>query len=41
MVIFRIILIAAFVFVGGAKLAQAKPLKEQFKEFGLSGFFLT
>jgi uncharacterized membrane protein len=41
MFIFRIILTAAFVLVGGAKLIQAKPLKEQFNEFGLPGFFLT
>ncbi len=40
MVIFRIILTIAFVFVGGAKLVQAKPLKDQFSEFGLPGFFL-
>jgi uncharacterized membrane protein YphA (DoxX/SURF4 family) len=41
MLVFRIILTAAFVVLGGTKLVQAKPLKDQFKEFGLPGFFLT
>jgi len=41
MFIFRIILSVAFAIAGGAKLIQAKPLKDQFKEFGLPGFFLT
>jgi hypothetical protein len=39
MLIFRIILAAAFVFVGGTKLVQAKPVKVQFKEFGLPSYF--
>ena len=38
MIIFKIILAAAFVFAGGAKVFRAKPLVEQFKEFGLPNF---
>ncbi|NOQ71494.1 MAG: DoxX family membrane protein [Crocinitomix sp.] len=35
MLVFKIIMAVAFVFVGGAKLLRAKPLKDQFEEFGL------
>jgi uncharacterized membrane protein len=37
MLVFKIILTSFFVFVGGAKLFRAKPLKDQFIEFGLPG----
>lgn len=35
LLIFKCLLSAAFLFAGGAKLAGAKPLAEQFREFGL------
>ena len=37
MLVFKIILTVFFVFVGGAKLFRAKPLNDQFIEFGLPG----
>lgn len=40
MFIFKILLTLAFVFVGAAKLFQAKPLKDQFVEFGLTPKYL-
>ncbi|MFT5823062.1 MAG: putative oxidoreductase [Crocinitomix sp.] len=35
MFVFKIVMAVAFIFVGGAKLLRAKPLKDQFEEFGL------
>ena len=36
----KIGLAIAFIIVGGAKLFRAKPLDDQFKEFGLPGYFI-
>ena len=40
MIVLKIFLTAAFLFVGGAKLFKAKPLKDQFEEFGLPGNYI-
>ncbi len=40
MFILRIIVAVAFLLAGGAKLAGAKPLADQFEEFGLPRFMM-
>ncbi len=40
MMILKIVLAIIFFLAGGAKIAKAKPLKNQFEEFGLSILFM-